>query len=343
MEVKAFVSGCAGTRLSAEEASFFGAEQPWGLILFQRNCAHPEEIRDLVAGFRHAVGRIDAPVLIDQEGGRVQRLKPPVWRAYPPCGILGAVAEQDGVAGEKASWLQGRLIAADLLDLGITVDCAPDIDLRFAGTTSAIGNRAFGAEPELVTRLGRAYANGLMAGGVLPVIKHCPGHGRATVDSHHSLPVVGDDLETLAATDFVPFARLADLPLAMTGHIVFTAIDADNPATTSAVVIRDIIRGRISFDGLLLSDDVSMKALSGDFAAKTRAIHAAGCDIVLYCFGVMDEMRAVAAAARPLDGVSARRARAALDARRQPEPFDVEAGWEEFQALIERAGRPATV
>jgi beta-N-acetylhexosaminidase len=343
MEVKAFVSGCAGTRLTAEEVAFFSAEQPWGLILFQRNCADPVQVRDLAADFRSAVGRVDAPVLIDQEGGRVQRLKPPAWPVYPPCRTIGLVGELDRAGGERAAWLQGRLIAADLLDIGITVNCAPDLDLRLPATTNAIGDRAFGDDPGLVSRLGRAYAEGLMAGGVLPVIKHCPGHGRATVDSHHSLPVVDTDVETLAATDFVPFARLADLPLAMTGHIVFEAIDRANPATTSAAVIRDIIRGRISFDGLLLSDDVSMKALSGDLAEKTRAIHDAGCDIVLYCFGVMSEMRAVAAASRPLSGPAATRARAALDARREPQPFDSQAGREELQTLVARAGWQAAV
>jgi beta-N-acetylhexosaminidase len=337
MEVKAFVSGCAGTRLTRDEVAFFAAEQPWGLILFQRNCAEPDELRDLTAEFRRAVGRDDAPVLIDQEGGRVQRLKPPHWRTYPPCRHLGLVEEADGGAGERAAWLQGRLIAGDLLELGITINCAPVLDLGLPTTTKAIGDRAFSGDPATVARLGRAYAEGLMAGGVLPVIKHCPGHGRATVDSHQSLPVVDADRATVEASDFAPFASLADLPVAMTGHIVFSAIDPERPATTSPVVIRDIIRGRITFGGLLLSDDVSMKALSGDLAEKTRAILGAGCDIALYCYGDMNEMRQVAAAAGPLSGESANRARRALAARGEPLPFDAEAGYQELMALVEPA------
>ena len=338
---KAFISGCAGTRLSADEIAFFKDEPPWGLILFKRNCEEPDQIRDIAAGFRDAVGRGDAPVLIDQEGGRVQRLRPPIWPAYPPCGVIATIAGQDRTAGLKASWLQGRLIAGDLADLGITIDCAPVLDVLAPGASEAIGDRSFGSDAETVGRLGRAYADGLMAGGVLPVVKHIPGQGRATGDSHKVLPVVAADLDTLAASDFLPFLALADLPMAMTGHVVFSAIDSTRPATTSPAVIRDIIRDRINFDGLLMSDDVSMDALSGDYAARAAAIRDAGCDIVLHCNGRIEEMRAVAAMAPPLAGKSGERAARALQARSAPTAFDRKAGQAELFALAERAGWPA--
>jgi beta-N-acetylhexosaminidase len=338
---KAFISGCAGTRLSPDESAFFKDERPWGLILFKRNCEEPAQIRDIAAGFRAAVGRADAPVLIDQEGGRVQRLRPPIWPAYPPCGVIGTIAGLDRTAGLKAAWLQGRLIAGDLADLGITIDCAPVLDVLAAGASEAIGDRSFGSDAATVGRLGRAYADGLMAGGVLPVIKHVPGQGRATGDTHKVLPVVSADLDTLAASDFLPFIALADLPMAMTGHVVFAAIDSTRPATTSPAVIRDIIRNRISFDGLLMSDDVSMDALSGDYAARAAAIRDAGCDIVLHCNGRIEEMRAVAAMAPPLAGKSGERAARALHARGAPTAFDRQAGQAELFALAERAGWPA--
>jgi beta-N-acetylhexosaminidase len=337
--VKAFISGCAGTRLSAGEAAFFADQQPWGLILFARNCETPEQLRDLVASFRTVVGRPDAPVLIDQEGGRVRRLKPPSWPDYPAARTLGAIGERDRENGIRAAWLHGRLIAADLAELGITIDCLPVLDVIAADASQAIGDRSFGGDPELVATLGRAIADGLTAGGVCPVIKHIPGQGRATSDSHLALPVVGADLATLAATDFVPFQALADLPAAMTGHVVYAAIDASRPATTSATVIRDIIRGRIGFDGLLMSDDISMKALSGDYGERTAAISDAGCDIVLHCNGRIEEMRAVADAAPRLAGISSERASRLRETINTPSPFDRRTGREEFLALIAGADR----
>lgn len=343
MTVKAFVSGCAGPRLEPAEASFFADEQPWGLILFKRNCRDPQEIRDLVSAFRDAVGRPDAPVLIDQEGGRVQRLQPPTWPAYPPGRIIGLVAEKDMGAGVRAAWLQGRLIAADLHDLGINIDCLPVLDVIVAGVSEAIGNRSFGGDPALVATLGRAAAEGVFAAGLLPVMKHIPGHGRATADSHYLLPVVDADVETLAATDFAPFAALADLPMAMTCHVVYSAIDPDHLATTSPVVIRDIIRKRISFQGLLLSDDVSMNALSGDYGERARAIRDAGCDVVLHCNGRIEEMRAIADAAPALAGQAGERAARALAMIRTPEPFDRAAGREELVSLARSAGWAAAV
>jgi beta-N-acetylhexosaminidase len=343
MAVKAFVSGCAGPRLQSEEADFFAAEQPFGLILFRRNCRDPGEIRDLVAAFRAAVGRDDAPVLIDQEGGRVQRLRPPLWPSYPPARILGIVAEASIDAGKRAAWLHGRLIAADLHELGIDIDCLPVLDVIAPGASEAIGDRSFGGDAAMVSLLGRAAADGLMAGGVLPVMKHMPGQGRATSDSHAELPVVDASLATLDAIDFVPFKQLADLPMAMTSHIVYRAVDPDRPATVSATVIRDIIRNRINFDGLLLCDDISMNALSGDYRQRAAAVHAAGCDLVLHCNGVAEEMRAVADVVPLLAGKAGERAAAALGARREPAPFDREAGRAEYLALVAQAGWPATV
>jgi beta-N-acetylhexosaminidase len=338
MNVKAFISGVAGSRLGADEAAFFAGEQPWGLILFKRNCREPAEIRDLVAGFRDAVGRPDAPVLIDQEGGRVQRLQPPNWPSYPPGRTFGVVAEEDEEAGRRAAWLQGRLIGADLTDLGITIDCLPVLDVAVQGVTDAIGNRSFGGDPKMVATLGRAMAEGLTAAGVLPVMKHVPGHGRAVVDSHKLLPVVDADVDTLIATDFAPFAALADLPIAMTSHVVYSAIDPDRPATTSQIVIRDIIRGRINFHGLLLSDDVSMNALSGDYGERARSIRDAGCDLVLHCNGRIEEMRAIADASAALAGESGERAARALSLIPRPQPFDRAAAREELVALAASAG-----
>ena len=290
MAVKAFISGCAGTALDAGERAFFAEEQPLGLILFKRNCETRDQVRALISDFRGAVGRADAPVMIDQEGGRVRRLRPPEWPAYPSARVHGDLAVRDSAAAVRAAWLHGRLMGADLADLGITIDCAPVLDVIVPGASEAIGDRSFGGDPTTVTLLGRAMADGLAAAGVAPVIKHIPGQGRAVVDSRDTLPVVDTDLDTLMATDFAPFVALADLPAAMTSHTVFSAVDA-RPATTSPTLIRDIIRERIGFDGLLFSDDVSMNALAGNHAERGKAIFDAGCDIVLHCSGLMDDMR----------------------------------------------------
>jgi beta-N-acetylhexosaminidase len=338
--VKAFVSGCAGPQFSEQEAAFFAAEQPLGLILFRRNCRDPDEIRQLVAAFRAAVGRADAPVFIDQEGGRVQRLRPPVWPGYPAARVLGVVAEADAEAGKRAAWLHARLMAADLRGLGIDVDCLPVLDVIVPGASEAIGDRSFGSDAAMVASLGRAVADGLLAGGVIPVMKHMPGQGRAASDSHFELPVVDAELAALDASDFGPFVDLADLPMAMTSHIVYRAVDPDRPATLSATVIRDIIRNRIKFDGLLLSDDVSMQALTGDFSERAAAIYAAGCDVVLHCNGVAEEMQAIADVTPLLAGKAGERAAAALGMRSEPAPFDREAGRKELLSLVARAGWP---
>jgi beta-N-acetylhexosaminidase len=320
----------AGKRLSDEEARFFRGERPWGFILFARNIGEASELGDLVRALREAAGRADAPVFIDQEGGRVQRLRPPLAPNYPPAAALGELYRRDAAAGLRAAWLMSRLHAFDLFRHGIDADCLPVLDVPVEGAHDVIGNRAYGRDPATVAALGRAAADGLLAGGVLPVMKHVPGHGRAGVDTHLELPVVHASRAELEGRDFAPFRALNDLPMAMTAHVVYAAIDPERPATLSARVVEEAIRGAIGFDGLLMSDDVSMKALSGDFGARTAAILAAGCDVVLHCNGVMEEMRAVAGSARPLSGEALRRAERALAARRAADETSEKAARAEF-------------
>ncbi len=312
-ESKAVILGCAGKALTEEEIDFYRGERPWGFILFARNIGEPKEIADLVASMRDSVGRPAAPVFIDQEGGRVQRLRPPIAPNYPAGSALGALYRADPQAGLRAVWLLARLHAFDLLRFGINVDCLPVLDVPIEGASDVIGTRAYGKDPDSVAALGRAAADGLMAGGVLPVMKHVPGHGRAFSDSHHELPRVDTPLEALRSHDFAPFKALSHLPMAMTAHVVYEAIDPTAPATTSPKVIRETVRGEIGFDGLLISDDTSMKALSGDFPDKAAAILAAGCDIVLHCNGVMEEMRGIVSKTKPLAGRSLERAERALN------------------------------
>jgi beta-N-acetylhexosaminidase len=320
---RAFIAGCSGPILTPDEAAFFRDADPWGFILFRRNIENPEQVRALCAALRETVGRADAPVLIDQEGGRVQRMGPPHWPKYPPGRAYGRVYADDPLAGRELTRLGARLIAHDLLAAGITVDCLPVLDVPIEGSHDIIGDRAYARDPEKVAVLGRAAAEGLMAGGVLPVIKHMPGHGRAFADSHLALPVVETPRAALEAHDFVPFRILADMPLAMSAHVVYTAIDPEHPATTSPVVIREIIRGHVGYDGLLMTDDLSMHALSGSFRGRAEAAIAAGCDMLLHCNGAMEEMTAVAEGAPDLASDALRRARAALTRlRHEPEPFD---------------------
>jgi beta-N-acetylhexosaminidase len=338
MAVQALILGCAGMALSADERAFFKEVQPWGLILFKRNISDHERVRALIEEFRDAVGREDAPVLIDQEGGRVQRLGPPLWPAYPSAGSFARIA--DLLLRRAAIRLGARLIAHDLRALGITVDCLPVLDVPVPGADAVISDRAYGHAPDAVAIGGRAAAEGLIAGGVLPVIKHIPGHGRATADSHLELPRVGAPREALAAHDFAPFRALSDMPLAMTAHVVFATIDDRHPATLSRVVFEEIIRGDIGYEGLVVTDDLSMKALSGSFAERARRAYAAGCDIVLHCNGEREEMEAVASAARPLAGKARRRAESALARiRHAPEPFDPVDGRRQFDALLAGTGR----
>lgn len=337
--MKAFIAGCEGTRLTKDEYAFFQDTRPFGLIVFRRNCKNASELHDLTSEFRDAVGA-DAPVFIDQEGGRVMRLRPPVWPAYPSMRVIGAVAEQDLSHGSRAAWLHGRLIAADLRAVGIDVNCAPVLDVATAEVSDAIGDRSFSTDAKMVALLGRSLAEGMFAGGVVPVMKHIPGHGRATSDSHKELPVVTSGLEELVANDFRPFAELADLPAAMTAHILYTALDPHNAATVSRHIMQDIIRGKLGFDGLLMSDDVSMHALSGDYADRAAAIYDAGCDVVLHCNGRAEEMRRIGDAAPVLGGKSQERAARVMRARADPAPLDKDAAREEFLALVARAGWP---
>jgi beta-N-acetylhexosaminidase len=338
MTTRAFITGVSGTELSAAEREFIRAQRPWGFILFKRNIETPQQAALLVQELRKSVGLLDAPVLIDQEGGRVQRLGPPHWPAYPPGALFGALYDVDRSLGLSAARLSARLIAADLTDLGISVDCLPLADVPVSGADAVIGDRAYGTEPKKVAAIARAVTDGLVQGGILPVLKHIPGHGRATADSHFGLPWVDTSKEELERTDFAAFQPLADLPMAMTAHVVFSALDPVHPATTSATIIERVIRGVIGFQGLLMSDDVSMNALAGSIAERTRAIFSAGCDMVLHCNGKLDEMREVAAETPELSGKALDRARRALESRRPPRPFDRGATQADLDALVSRAG-----
>jgi beta-N-acetylhexosaminidase len=338
MSSRAFITGVSGLELSAAEREFIRSERPWGFILFKRNIEIPQQVIILIKELRESVGVPDAPVLIDQEGGRVQRLTPPHWPLYPPGAVFSALYDLERPLGLSAARLSARLIAEDLADLGISVDCLPLADVPVAGADAVIGNRAYGTEPEKVAAIARAVTEGLEQGGILPVLKHVPGHGRATADSHFGLPQVETSKDELERTDFAAFQPLADLPMAMTAHVVFSALDPAHPATTSATIIEQVIRGVIGFQGLLMSDDVSMNALSGSIAERTRAIFSAGCDIVLHCNGKLDEMRDVAAETPELSGTALERARRALASRKAPQPFDRAAARAELDALIAKAG-----
>jgi beta-N-acetylhexosaminidase len=322
MTAAAFITGLSGPRITAQERAFLREASPWGLILFKRNIEAPAQVIALVNDFRNVVGRDEAQVLVDQEGGRVQRLAPPHWPAYPPGAAYGRLYDHDRAAGLTAARLGARLMAADLAALGITVDCLPLADVPVAGCDAVIGDRAYGEDPAKVASLAAAVADGLLEGGVLPVVKHIPGHGRATADSHHRLPRVDADRATLEATDFAAFRTLAGLPLAMTAHVVFSALDPVYPATTSATIIGDVIRDSIGFQGLLMSDDISMGALSGTLAERTRCALVAGCDVVLHCNGDLAEMQAVAVECGTLAGAPAARAAAALARLAAPGAFD---------------------
>ena|SRR5581483_3457610 len=334
MQSRAFITSLAGPTLAADERSALREMAPWGLILFKRNIESPAQILALVESFRSTVGRSDAPVLIDQEGGRVQRLGAPHWPAYPPGAAYGRVYDREPEEGLRAARLGARLMAEDLRGIGITVDCLPVADVPVAGADAVIGDRAYGDTPAKVSALAAAAAQGLADGAVLPVLKHIPGHGRATLDSHKSLPVVTADRATLEATDFAAFRPLAGLPMAMTAHVVFAAIDPVSPATTSAMIVRDVIRRWIGFEGLLMSDDISMGALSGSLRQRVRAALAAGCDVTLYCQGRLQDMEEIAAESPLLGGDAARRAQAALAARGTPQEIDIVAAWAEFTALM---------
>jgi len=337
MSVSAAILGCSGPELTVEETAFFRRVQPWGFILFGRNVTGgPEQVRRLVEALRETVGRDDAPVLVDQEGGRVQRLGPPHWRRFPPGRVYGDLARNDPLFRREITRLGARLLAHDLASVGINVDCLPVLDVADRQGHDVIGDRAYGEGPEEVAVLGRAAAEGLIAGGVLPVIKHIPGHGRARADSHAELPVVDAPWAALAARDFGPFRALSDMPMAMTAHVIYAAVDPGRPATTSRKVMRRVVRGEIGFTGLVMGDAVSMQALSGGFAERAAAARAAGCDVVLHCNGSPSGMAAVVEGAGELKGRAAARAKAAL--ARLPaavEPFDPAEARARFDAAFE--------
>src|SRR5258705_7558486 len=330
----AMITGLGGTRLSQAEADFLRAVQPCGLILFARNCETPAQVLQLVTDAKAATGLADLLVLIDQEGGRVRRLKSPAWRDLPPAAAYAALYRKDAAEALRAGWLSARLTADELGAAGINTNCAPVLDVPVSGSHDIIGDRAYGTTVAEVVRLGRAVAEGYVAGGVLPVIKHIPGHGRARADSHFDLPVVDASRQELSATDFAAFRAFSDYPAAMTAHVVFDSIDPRAPASVSEIVTREIIRGEIGFDGLLMSDDLSMRALRGSMRERAQAVLAAGSDIVLHCNGNLDEMADVAAVAPELTGEPLRRLeRCLVVVAANSSPFNIA----EAEAAIRRA------
>jgi beta-N-acetylhexosaminidase len=330
--MRAFITGVKGLTLDEEERAFLRDAAPWGAILFRRNVENPRQIARLTSEIRTALGRA-APILVDQEGGRVQRLAGPHWRAYPCAARFETAAETPEIA-ERRAWLGARLMAHDLREVGIDVDCLPVLDTPAPDSHAIISDRAYSRDSDRVARIGRAAAEGLMAGGVAPVMKHIPGHGRARADSHLELPFVGAPRAELEQIDFLPFRANADLPMAMSAHVVYTGIDPTAPATLSKTVVDEIVRGWIGFDGLLMTDDLSMKALTGDFRARAERAIAAGCDMVLHCNGDLAEARPVAEGAPELSGKALARAERALACMQTTEPFDIAAGLAEFETAM---------
>jgi len=335
MRANAAVYGCQGMELLPHERAFFRDARPWGFILFGRNCSDRAQLSALCVSLRESVADERAPIFIDQEGGRVARLRPPHWRARPAAARIGELHARDAAHGKEAAYLCARLIAHDLREIGVTVNCAPVLDVPVEGAHDVIGDRAYSRDPAVVIELGRAAMEGFLDGGVLPVIKHMPGHGRAFADSHLELPRVTTSAEELSATDFVTFRSLNMAPVAMSAHVVYDAFDAQRPATTSPKVIRDVIRGEIAFEGLLVTDDLSMNALEGPLSVRTRQALFAGCDVVIHCNGRVDEMKEVASEAKPLEGESLTRVEAALaQLTKPPAALDVEAAEARFAELM---------
>lgn len=323
MDLKAFISGCEGVALSDAERRLFARTRPCGLILFARNCQTQEQLRALIESFKEAIESDEVLVLIDQEGGRVQRLRPPLWRRMPPADCYGRLYGTDPDAAKRAAFAGARLIAQELRDIGVNVNTTPVLDVPEKGSHQIIGDRAYSSDPDVVIALGRAVMDGCLAGGVLPVIKHVPGHGRAKADSHLSLPKIDIPASELEAVDFKPFHALRDAPLAMTAHVLLPAFDDRRPATTSPVIMGEVIRNRIGLKGLVMSDDLGMKALRGPFAERARETIAAGCDVALHCSGKLAEMTEVAGAVPPLEGLAAERFARARSLLHDPQPFDV--------------------
>jgi beta-N-acetylhexosaminidase len=318
-----------GLRLTAEEVAFFRDVNPFGFILFARNIGTADQVHALCNDFRTAVGR-QAPITIDQEGGRVQRLRAPLWRNWtPPLDFV----RRAGAGAVEAMRLRYRLIASELHDLGIDSNCAPMVDVAGPHTHDFLRNRCYGTAPDVVTALGRAVADGLLEGGVLPIVKHIPGHGRARLDSHFDLPHVGEGLSDLTSCDFAPFRALNDLPMGMTAHLVYDAID-DAPATISPKMM-SIIRDDIGFAGLIMTDDISMKALQGSLGDLSKASIKAGCDVILHCNGTLKERAEVAAAAGEMSDPAQARAEAALAARKPPAALDIPSAEAQLKALLD--------
>lgn len=325
MSVRAVIFGCDGHELTSDEISFFQQAKPWGFILFGRNCGSPDQVRRLTASMREVLGRKDAPILIDQEGGRVQRLRGAHWKPRPPAASFGTISRQNPRAARDLAYDNARIMGAELLDLGVNVDCTPCVDVPVEGAHNIIGDRAFGNDAWVVASLGQAVIDGMMDSGVLPVVKHLPGHGRARADSHMELPVVDTAREELERTDFTPFRALSRAPLGMTAHVVYSDIDATAPATTSKKVIDEVVRGFIGFDGLLMTDDLTMRALKGSLSERVKASIAAGCDMILHCTRNMDEMREIADATPLLSGKALDRADRALSLLGRPKAFEIAA------------------
>lgn len=337
MPASAAIYGCQGLVLAPEERDFFREVRPFGFILFARNCDNPEQMRVLCRELRACVGS-DAPILIDQEGGRVARLKPPHWRTRPAARRFGELFAIDADMGRQAAYLCARLIACELRDAGVNVNCAPVLDVPVPGAHDIIGDRAYAMDPAVVIELARATMEGYLDGGVLPIVKHIPGHGRALADSHLALPRVTATADELSAHDFVIFRSLSHAPMAMTAHVVYEAIDPQRPATTSPRVVQKIIRGEIGFNGLLMSDDLSMAALDGPLGARAKHAFLAGCDVVLHCNGKRDEMTAIAEETGALNGKALHRAESALNQLHPPAEIDVEAGEARLNQML---GQPA--
>jgi beta-N-acetylhexosaminidase len=318
----ALIIGVAGESLSKDEDAFLRAARPCGLILFERNCREIDQIRRLVGDVKAAIGSASLLVLIDQEGGRVRRLRPPRWRELPPAAAYGALYAQGCERAAQAARLVARLTAADLRIIHINANCAPVLDLAVPAAHGVIGDRAYGPTPDQVARLGRAVAEGYLAGGIVPIIKHIPGHGRARADSHLELPVVATRWPELSLTDFAPFRALSDLPAAMTAHVVYSDVDPDAPASTSAILHEAVIRGEIGFSGLLLSDDLSMNALTGPIRGRAEAVVRAGSDIALHCNGHLIEMDEAAAGVPALAGAALERFERCLKVSERADAFE---------------------
>lgn len=336
---RALIIGLAGSQLTPDERRFLREVRPWGVILFARNLETVEQIQALVSDVQEQLGDAHAPILIDQEGGRVARLRPPLARPHPPAAIYGALYRDDPEQARHACFLGAQRLAEDLIRYGININCAPCLDVLQPDADAIIGDRAFSDDAECVGVLGRAFIEGLQAGGVLPVIKHIPGHGRAQCDSHLALPIISDDLDALQRVDFKPFSMCRDAPLAMTGHLMYTALDADQVSTCSPTIIQKVIRDEIGFSGLLMSDDISMEALSGTLRERGQAAMAAGCDLILHCNGRFSEMQDLATIAPELSDTAQRQTREISDRLSAPKTSTVadELLWGELVSSVWKA------